>query len=193
MYSFNIHTPESAPADAKPVMEQIKKVISFVPNLYGVLAESPAALNGYATLSGLFDKSSFTPVEKQVVLLSVSFENGCDYCMAAHSAIAKMQGASDEVVQALRAGKPVQNQKLEALGQFTRRVVQNRGRLSKQDVQLFLAAGYSKAQLLDVMLGVAMKTLSNYTNHIAETPLDSAFESLRWEHPEPRHSSLAGR
>lgn len=193
MYSFNIHTPESAPADAKPVMEQIKKAISFVPNLYGVLAESPAALNGYATLSGLFDKSSFTPVEKQVVLLSVSYENGCNYCMAAHSAIAKMQGASDEIVQALRAGKPIQNQKLEVLGQFTRRVVQNRGRLSKQDVQSFLAAGYNKAQLLEVLLGVAMKTLSNYTNHIAETPLDSAFEPVRWEHPEQRVSSVPSR
>jgi uncharacterized peroxidase-related enzyme len=180
MSTFQVHTIESAPAGSTQILEKAQKGLGFVPNLYGVLAESPALLEAYTSIGSTFDRSSFDATERQVVLLSVSLENGCDYCMAAHSTIAGMQGVPEHVVEALRAGTPLADARLETLGQFTRQVVRERGRVSEQDVQAFLDAGFTRAQVFEVILGVGMKTLSNYANHIAHTPLDEAFEAQAW-------------
>ncbi len=178
--SYTVHTVDTAPAAARETLAGAKKAFGFVPNLLAVMAEAPALLAAYRSLSDLFDQTSFNPSERQVVLLAASYENDCGYCVAAHSAIAGMQKVPAEVIQAIRAGKRIADAKLEALRRFTAVVVASRGWPEEAEMAAFLATGYSRAQVLEVVLGVGMKTLSNYSNHIAEIPLDQAFAPTAW-------------
>ena len=146
-----------------------------------IMAESPALVKAYATIGKIFEETSFSDIERQLVLLAVSHENICDYCMAAHSSIAQMVKMPVPIIDALRDGRPLPDQRLEALRQFVRTVVKNRGHATEPEVKAFLDAGYTRAQIFDVLVGVGMKTLSNYTNHIAETPLDAAFQPQVWK------------
>jgi uncharacterized peroxidase-related enzyme len=179
---YAVHTPETAPESARPILEGARQKLGFVPNLYAGLANAPAALEAYVAISGYFDKTSLTPVERQVVLLTVSEINGCEFCVAAHSMIArKMVGAPDAVVEALRAGQLPADARLSALTAFTRAVVQERGWVADHPAFFrFLEAGYTHQQALEVILGVTQKTLSNYANHLLKTQLNPAFESERW-------------
>ena len=110
--------------------------------------------------------------------------NECEYCVGAHSAISAMQKLPTDVIESIRNDDPIADGKLEALRLFTTQVVDKRGWLSAEDVGNFIAAGYSQAQILEVVLGVAMKTISNYTNHIAGTELDAAFADFAWKAPQ---------
>jgi uncharacterized peroxidase-related enzyme len=182
MSLFQLHTIDSAPDGSKALLADGQKRMGFLPNLYAGLAESPAALQAYFELSATLAKTQLTPAQQQVVLLVTSVENGCAYCVAAHSMIAKTMAKADPaVVTARRERRPIPDPKLEALAQFTCRVVQQRGWLDDAAVQAFLDAGYSRANVLDVIMGVTMKTLSNYANHLLQTPLDAAFEAECWE------------
>lgn len=178
--TYPVHTVETAPAAAMEILAAAKKGLGFVPNLLAVMAEAPALVKAYTTLSRIFDETSFSSTERQVVLLTVSYVNDCQYCIAAHSVIAGMQKVPADVVQAIRDGKPIADRKLEALRRFTAAVVSTRGWPSDADTEAFLGAGYGKQQVLEVALGVGMKTLSNYTNHVAGTPLDQAFAPAAW-------------
>lgn len=178
--TYEIHTVETAPAAAKETLGAVGKAYGFIPNLLAVMAEAPALLKAYTTVVGLFDQTSFNASERQVVLLTASYENGCEYCVSAHSAIARMQKVPDAVVGAIRDGRPIADAKLQALRAFTSTVVKSRGFPSEADTASFLAAGYTRTQILEVVLGVGVKTLSNYTTHVAETPLDQAFAPAAW-------------
>ena len=180
MMTYSVHTVETAPEAAKETLIAAKKGLGFVPNLFAVMAEAPALVKAYTTLSRIFDETSFSATERQVVLLTVSYVNGCEYCIAAHSVIAGMQKVPGDVVQAIREGRRIADRKLEALRGFTAAVVSARGWPSEEALGAFLGAGYGKQQVLEVVLGVGMKTLSNYTNHIAGTPLDQAFSGAAW-------------
>ena len=180
MNTIEVLALEQAPEGSRNLLTQVKGKFGFVPNLFGVLAHAPAALNAYMSLSDLFSGSSLSPVEQQVVLLTVSFENGCDYCMAAHSTGSRMAGIPAEVLSALRSGAPLPDVKLEALHEFTRKMVQLRGRIGEADLRSFTSAGYGERHVLEVIVGLAMKTISNYTNHVAGTPLDLAFQPQEW-------------
>lgn len=175
-----VNSIETAPEASKSALEGAHKMLGFVPNLYGMLSTNPATLEAYLHLSKVVEKSGLNPLEQQVVLLTVSIENGCEYCVAAHSAIAGMMKLPDSVVQALRNRQPIENEKLEALRSFTATVVQQRGHLKDNQVSAFLAAGYDGGSILAVITAVALKTISNYANHIAETPLDDTFKSQAW-------------
>ncbi len=180
MAEYPIYKVETAPEGSKATLAQVEKAYGFIPNLTGVLAASPTALKAYISLSSLFEGSSFTPTERQIVLLTVSFTNQCTYCMAAHSVISGMQGVSEEVVRALREGTALADEKLEALRSFTLHLLEKKGLPEASALAAFLAAGYDEAQVLEVITGIAMKTISNYTNHVADTPLDQAFQSAQW-------------
>ncbi|NIR44231.1 MAG: carboxymuconolactone decarboxylase family protein [Gemmatimonadetes bacterium] len=181
MSKFTIHTIDSAPADSKELLEDAKDQFGFVPNLLGELAAAPTALRAYMTLNGFLEETSFSPVEQQLIITAVSVANSCEYCVAAHSAGLKQAGLPDEEIDAVREGRSLSDSKLEALRQFVARVVENRGFIEESDLQDFVDAGYSRDQFYEVLVGVAMKTLSNYTNHIAETPLDEQLEPFAWE------------
>ncbi|MBE9029693.1 carboxymuconolactone decarboxylase family protein [filamentous cyanobacterium LEGE 11480] len=180
MTNFTLHTEETAPVKSTTILQGAKKAYGFVPNLMAALAESPAALEAYVTLSGIFDKSDFTPAERQIVLMTNNRLNGCTYCMAAHSTISKMQKIPADVIETLRNGTSFTDPKLEALRVFSTQVNQNRGVLSDADIDAFIAAGYSQANVLEVILGTGLKVLSNYSNHVVNTPVDDAFQSDKW-------------
>lgn len=180
MTDFTVHTQETAPEGSKEVLQGVEQAYGFVPNLMATLAESPATVEAYTTLAGIFDKSDFTSVERQIVMMTTSRLNGCTYCMAAHSAVSKMQGIPADVINSLRTGNELADPKLEALRVFTSQIIENRGFVSEADCETFIAAGYSKANILEVILGTSFKTISNYTNHVANTPVDGAFLADKW-------------
>lgn len=150
------------------------------------LAESPAALKGYNVAFAAFDKSSFTPAERQVVYLAVNYENRCHYCMAGHSVLAGRAGVSDGAVEAVREGREIPDACLEALRRFASRMTATRGQVDPAEVDGFLAAGFTRAQVYEVILAIATKTLSNYTNHVANTPPDPFMAGTAWVHPDER-------
>ncbi len=162
----------------------------FVPNLIGLMAESPATVKAYVALTEALSETSFTPVEQQVITLAVSSENECTYCMAAHSAIARMAGMSEPDLEALREGQPMADDRLEVLRRYVTSVIRTRGWPSAEHQAAFKTAGYTTQQTLEVLVGVAMKTLSNYVNHLADTPLDSQFAGFAWE---PASAAVAER
>lgn len=183
MSTFKLHTITSAPAKSAPILEAANKGLGFVPNLFAHLAESPAALQAYKDLGTLVEKSALTPEEQQVVLISVSVENHCGYCVAAHSFISRnMIKIPAATISALRNGGSLPDPKLNALAAFTRAVVRERGWVAEsRELKNFFDVGYTPQHALDVILGVTMKTLSNYTTHLTDTPLDNAFAGESWE------------
>jgi uncharacterized peroxidase-related enzyme len=177
---FTIHSKTTAPEGSRATLEATEKAIGFIPNLFGVLAESPAALDSYAAINHALMKSGLNKIEQQVVAITVSTENNCPYCVAAHSALAHMVKMPDEIIAGLRDRQSLPDPKLDALRSFVLAVLNNRGWAPEKEIEAFLNAGYSPQHILDVITIVAMKTLSNYVNHIAETPLDDRFASQRW-------------
>lgn len=169
-HEFRIHTVDTAPEAFRRDLSSVQQKYGRVPNLFAVTAESPAALRAYLSLSEIFQSSGLTAVEQQVVILAASVANKCDYCVAAHSRGAKMAGVPDETIAAIKDRKPLQDGKLEALRGMVTAMVEKRGWVPDDEVQAFLKSGYSKSQLLDIMVGVSMKTLSNYINHLVDTP-----------------------
>ena len=189
MSHLTIHTQETAPAGSQPLLDKLQKAIGFVPGLYGVLAEAPKALEAYDVLSGLFKGTSLTTTEQHVVLLTINYENNCGYCMPAHTGLAKLDRVPDDVIEALRNGVPIADPKLQALRTFTVQVVQERGWVGDDHVQAFLDAGYTQQQILEVIVGMSYKVISNYTSHIAATPVDAAFRRFAWEKPTPTEAA----
>jgi uncharacterized peroxidase-related enzyme len=180
MSAFTLHTPESAPEASKAMLRNAQQTYGFVPNLFAGMAESPALLEGYLALSAIFDKTALSHTERQIIMMTANRLNGCHYCMAAHSVVAQMQGVAPDVVAALRSGAAIADPKLEALRAFTARVLDSRGWPSEADLAALSGAGYTRQTVLEVVLGLGMKLLSNTTNHIAQTPLDPAFEAQAW-------------
>jgi uncharacterized peroxidase-related enzyme len=180
MTILTVHTNDSAPAASRPVLERIGKAFGFVPNLYAVYAESPAALQGALAISEAFSKTSLSPAEQQLVALAVSEANDCEFCMAAHSTLAKYARVAPAIVAAVRSREPLADAKLDALVTFTRKIVEQRGFVAEADVAAFLGAGYTKAQIIEVLFGVGMKTFNNYADHIAHTPLNAEFKAEAW-------------
>jgi uncharacterized peroxidase-related enzyme len=178
-------TLESAGPKAKELLEGAKKQSGMISNMYAAMANAPEALETYLYGMDHFRKDSgFSPPEQEVVLLTISYQNGCDYCMAAHSFIAdKRSQVPPAVTDAIRAGARIPDARLRALSEFTRAMVEKRGRPEPEDVEPFLAAGYAEKQILDVILAIAVKTISNYTNHVFATPVDAAFKSREWKPP----------
>lgn len=184
MPGFAFHSIATAPPQSRPLLERVTNALGFTPSLYGGLAESPTALGTYLDAAAAFGRSSLSPVEQQVVFLATSVENGCEFCVAAHSLMArKAAKVPSPVVDALRAGGRLPDERLDVLADFTRAVVRERGWVSDDAVKRFLAAGFTRAQVLEVVTGVAIKTLSNYANHIMGTPLDAPVEAEAWHKP----------
>jgi len=181
MTEFTIHTEDTAPEASKPMLAASKKAYGMLPALHAVMAEAPGLLEAYRTVGDLFMNSSFDKDEITVVWQTINVEHACHYCVPAHTAIAKNMQVSDEISAALRNETPLPNAKLEALRAFTLSVIRNRGNVDDQAVQAFLKAGFTKRQILEVILGISQKVMSNYTNHIAHTPIDAPFKPFTWQ------------
>ena len=180
MTTFTTHTIDTAPESAKPLLEAAKGAYGFIPNLLGTMAEAPAILEGYMTLAGIFDKTSLSETERQIILMTNNRLNGCAYCMTAHTSISQAKGVPADVIEALRNDTPIDDSKLEALRTFAVVINESRGWPREEDVQTLLDAGYTRQSVLEVIVGTALKVMSNYTNHIAATDIDSAFAPNSW-------------
>ncbi|MEM7214986.1 MAG: carboxymuconolactone decarboxylase family protein [Pseudomonadota bacterium] len=181
MTQFPSHDIESAPEGSKPLLESSQKAFGRLPGLHKVMAESPQVLEGYQVLHKLFTETEFDAEELTVVWQTINVEHECHYCVPAHTGIAKRMKVSDEISEALRNETPLPTEKLEALRTFTLRMLRSRGNVTEAQIQEFFAAGYAHRAVLDVVLGLAQKTMSNYINHFAETPLDEVVRPLTWE------------
>jgi len=189
MTAFTLHTPDTAPQASQDRLAAVKKAWGFTPKLHATLAESPVALKGYDDLFNLIAaEATLSPVETQVVYQAVNVFHGCEYCTAGHTFLSRQAGVPEDAIQALRNGQPIADARLQALRGFAERVVETRGFAGQDAVDTFLAAGYSRAQVLEVVTIIATKTISNYTNHLTATPLEGfmADPSLRWTDPQGR-------
>jgi uncharacterized peroxidase-related enzyme len=171
-------TIANSPDASKPILEGIQKGFGFIPNLMATFANSPETLKGYLALDAEWEKTSFSPQQRTFVLLTASLENDCGYCIAAHSTIAKaFQKVPAETVAAIRNGIPTGNERTDALVALVREIVSLRGHAAPETIARFLAAGFTKPQVMELLMGVALKTISNYLDHLNPAPLDAAFAS----------------
>lgn len=180
MIEFTLHNEASAPEDSKPLLADSMKTYGMMPGLHAVMAEAPGLLEAYKTVGDLFVNTSFDKEEITVVWQTINVEHACHYCVPAHTGIAKSMAVSDDISDALRDATPLPNSRLEALRTFTLSVVRNRGNVDEVAVQEFLDAGFNQRQILEVILGISHKVMSNYTNHFAKTPVDAAFTKFAW-------------
>lgn len=159
--TFPSHDLTTAPEASKPLLENSQKAFGRLPGLHKVLAESPQAYEGYQILHKLFTETKFDAEELTVVWQAINVENECHYCVPAHTGIAKVMKVSDEISDALRNETPLPNAKLEALRTFTVQLFRQRGNASEAQMQAFFDAGYDHRAVLDIVLGMAQKTMSN--------------------------------
>jgi uncharacterized peroxidase-related enzyme len=172
-------TPDSAPEDQRRVLETAKKQVGFIPNMYANMANVPSILDTYLHGYNLFRQTSeYSAAEQEVIFLAISKVNGCSYCTAAHSMIAdKKSGVPGPVLEAIRHEKEIPDAKLATLFAFAVEITESRGRPTNEAARAFLSQGYTERHILDIVLAIAVKTLSNYSNHLFETPLDEAFSA----------------
>ncbi len=180
MTTFTIHTKDSAPEDAQPLLKKSEQEMGMIPNLHGILAESPATLEAYQTLHKLSQQTSFNKAELTVVWLSVSVEHGCGYCVPAHTAIAKKMEVDDHIITALREEQELPDDKLETLRKTTLSILRNRSNITDSEREQFYLAGYTHQHLLEIVCVMCQKIMSNYINNLAQTPLDDAFKDFKW-------------
>ena len=162
MTDFTLHDENTAPEGSKELLAKSKAAYGMIPGLHAVMAEAPGLLEAYQQVHELFVNSSF------------------DYCVPAHTGIAKSMGVDDAITNALRDKTALPNARLESLRDFTLALVRERGNLDDATVQTFLDAGFTKRNILEVILGYSQKIMSNYTNHIADTPVDKPFQKFAW-------------
>lgn len=180
MTHFKLHDQSTAPEASKPLLEGSLKAFGMIPGLHAVMAEAPGVLEGYKQLHQQVLNSSFDNDEKTVLWQTINVEHACHYCVPAHTGIAKSMKVSDDITNALRDETSLPNDKLEGLRTFTLAVVRQRGNVDQADLKAFHDAGYTQRQVLEVILGVSQKVMSNYINAIAETPVDEPFKSFAW-------------
>jgi uncharacterized peroxidase-related enzyme len=178
--TFTLHTLQSAPEGSVATLQTVNKALGFIPNLYAILAESPPSAQSYFQLVKLLEQSALNQGEQEVVALVVSVENNCSYCVAVHSFLARNYKVEEAAITALRGGKACSNAKLNALANFTRAVVRERGNAGAVAIKELHAAGYRNQHALEVIQIVSATTLSNYTNRLVDTPLDDVFANDAW-------------
>lgn len=180
MARLTVNTLETAPEQAKERMEMVQKANGFIPNLIGVLANSPQALEMYQEVGKINSRTSLTPEEIEVVQITAAAHNGCDFCVAGHTKIGTLKLKMPEnVLNALRARTTIEdNAKYQALAQFTMQLIDKRGKVSDEELAAIKAAGYSEQNILDVVLGVALATLCNYANNVAQNDINPELQAF---------------
>lgn len=193
MTAFTVHTVETAPDAAKERLEAVRKAWGFVPQLQGTMAESAITLEAYDTLFGLVARSTLSPVEQQVAYLAINVFHACAYCTMGHTWLARSVHMDEAAIQALREGQPIADAQLQALRVFAEAVVRERGFVGDAAVDAFIAAGFTRANVLEVVTVAATKTISNYVNHITHTPKESFMSdpALAWTAPRNRPAQAA--
>lgn len=173
MSRLTIHSQETAPQDSRERLANAQKANGFLPNLIGVLANAPTALETYQVVGGINARTGLTAEEREVIQITAATLNGCGFCVAGHTALSRKKLQMPEpVIQALREVSALEDPRLNALARFTVAVMENKGNVDDDQLQAFFDAGYEQANALDVVLGVSLATLCNYANNLARTPIN---------------------
>jgi alkylhydroperoxidase family enzyme len=169
-------TIANSPDSSKPSLTEIEKSNGSIPNLMATLANSPTTLEGYRALEAVWENGSFAPRERQLVLLTASAENRGSYCTAAHSTVLKNAlRRPEEIVFAVQHNIPVPEAKSNAVVTIVKELVRGRGYAREDTIQNFIAAGYRREQVMELLVGIALKTISNYLDHLSPVPVDQGF------------------
>ncbi len=163
---------EAAPAASQPLLEGVKNLLGSVPNLFRLTANSPAALEGYLGLNGALASGTLNPQTRERIALAVAEINGCDYCLSAHTYLAKNLAKLDEAEIAANRDGTSSDPRADAAVRFAVKLVRERGRVSETDVSAVKMAGYSEAEIVEIVAHVALNTLTNYLNEAFDTPID---------------------
>lgn len=177
----NLHTIESAPETSVESLKAIAKNLGFIPNIFAVIAESPSALAGFLALNSHFADSGFSVEEQQIIQLATSTENSCVYCVSGHTAFCHQLEVPEETIDAMRNEQTLSNSRLNALSQFTKILIREKGQITGKDIRAFYTAGYTEAQFFELAMGVCVKYFSNLVSNALTIPLDSAFEAYTWK------------
>jgi AhpD family alkylhydroperoxidase len=180
MSNSDIKYIEKSRDQSAETLESIRELVGFVPNIFTAISESPSALEAFVGLNNSFANSSFTDEEQQVIQLAASTENEGEYCVAGHSAFADTMGVPETVVSAIREELAVVDLRLAALGRVVHSLIGNRGRIEQGEIDAFIEVGYTQAQFIEVILGISLKTFSNYASSALKVPLDSGFRKYAW-------------
>ncbi|CAN7784362.1 carboxymuconolactone decarboxylase family protein [Cupriavidus necator] len=183
--SLPLVTVDTASTNARDILDGVRDEVGSIPNMYAAMANAPGLFEAYLYSYTQFRlECSLTPLEQEVILLALSVANGNPYSVAMHSGIATtVVNVSPDVVNAIRDGEDLLDARLRALVGFTYAMFFHRGRPSPIELKAFLDAGYSQKNVLDIILAIAITTLSNYTNHVFETDLDGCFREFSWIPP----------
>jgi alkylhydroperoxidase family enzyme len=171
MISFQLHDMETAPQPSRAIMADMQRHGGELPNLLRTLAEAPVALEAYRQLATLLSRSGLTPIEQQVVYVTAAHTNQCHYCTTPNPLLGDDIQA-DQLAAAIRHGQRLADVRLQALRRFTAAMTEHRGWVPEADVESFLRAGFTRENLLEVITGIALVTLSSYANHVSATPVD---------------------
>jgi uncharacterized peroxidase-related enzyme len=181
MTDYPIHTVDTAPDDTRQPLTVLRQAFGFVPNGAGVMANSSALLNSFFSAFGHFrGGGTFTPAERQVLLLSNAVANDCAWAVAFHSLEALADGVTPAAVNAVRRRELPADPRFAALSTLTRALIEKRGHLDETDAKAFTAAGFDDAQLLEVITGVAISTMTNYAANVAKPPLETPLLPHAW-------------
>lgn len=174
MSRLTVHTVDTAPEQSKARVETVLKNNGFIPNLIGVLANSPQAIEMYQEVGKMNGANSLTKEEIEVVQITAAAHNGCDFCVAGHTKIGtKLLKMPENVLNALRQRTTIDdNEKYQALAQFTMQLIDSRGKVTDAQLQAVKDVGYTEQNILDVVMGVALATLCNYANNVAQTEIN---------------------
>lgn len=190
MQLYNNFVEGNIPEDSKTLVEGIKAKHGFVPNLIRGLSKSTSTLKSYVELSQAFETSSFSPEEREIVLLTVSRLNECEYCTSVHSLMAEKAGLDWDTIEKIRNRESLSNPRYEALRIFTEKMTQKKGDISHDAWTAFTDAGFDQRAGLEVVMGVSLKTLTNTVNNLLTTPLDTQFEKRRWSADQARVATV---
>ena len=183
MSSFPLHTLETAPAESKAQLTTIATRFGFLPNVYAYLAEAPVALEALLQLSASFSRTSLTEVQRHLLLLTSSVENQCTFCVAAHTRGAKAGGVDMDSIESIRKGAVPARAEDAALVSFVRAVIRSRGFVSDAELKAFFDHGFTPRNVLEVVLGVTLKIMTNYTNHMTHTEMNPEIAAYAWNPP----------
>ena len=163
---------ETAPAASQPLLHAVQKQLGVVPNLFRLVSNSPAALEGYLGLSGALNKGSLPAATRARIALAIAEINGCDYCLSAHTYLGKNISKLDDAEMTANRSGGSNDPKADAAVRFAAKVARERGHVSDDDVRAVKNAGYDDAQIVEIVLHVALNTWTNYINTVAKTDID---------------------
>ena len=180
MHDYRVHTIESAPVASRPALQRLQQQFGLVPNLAATMAESPILVNGFVGALVNFLNGSFTPGERQAILLTNATINRCVWAVAFHSTAALREGVAEDDVHAIRDARSPGDRRIAALSGLTRALVEKRGHLDERDLQAFADAGFAADQVLEVIAGLAASMMANYAGNITRPPVEEPFRAQRW-------------